>query len=212
MAANVGWLNYKQQRSTGPSFRNPFVQNIFLLSPSAISMHLFGGSIAMIVGAIQLNSRLRTKFISVHRWLGRLYVLAVIVGGIAGFILALSSSGGLVTHFGFGLMGVCWVGTTLTAYWQIFKGNIDAHRNWMLRSYALTLAGVTLRIYLGISAVIGVNFGAFYPVLSWICWVPNLLIIEWFVLTHLNKTSNAYKVVNGPPSKCKHKVIKLGGE
>ena len=38
-----------------PSFRNSFIQNIFALSPSAISMHLFGGSIAMIVGAIQLN-------------------------------------------------------------------------------------------------------------------------------------------------------------
>lgn len=174
-----------------PSFRSPFVQNIFMLSPSAISMHLFGGGIAMILGAIQLNSRLRARFISAHRWLGRLYVLAVIVGGIAGFILALSSSGGLVSHFGFGLMAVCWIGTTLTAYWQIRNGNVLEHRNWMLRSFALTLAGVTLRIYLGLSALIGVNFGDFYPVLSWICWVPNLLIVEWFVLTRLYKPLNA---------------------
>ncbi len=174
-----------------PAFRNPFVQNIFTLSPSAISMHLFGGSIAMILGAIQLNSRFRARSISAHRWLGRLYVLAVIVGGVASFILALSSSGGLVTHFGFGLMGVCWVGTTLAAYWQIRAGNVLAHRNWMLRSYAMTFAGVTLRIYLGLSALVGISFGDFYPVLSWICWVPNLLIIEWFVLTRLYRTSNA---------------------
>tara|TARA_R110002126_G_scaffold285314_1_gene435559 strand:- start:1565 stop:2170 length:606 start_codon:yes stop_codon:yes gene_type:complete len=170
-----------------PGFRNPFVQNIFTHSPSAISMHLLGGAIAMIVGAIQLNTKLRIRYTSVHRWLGRIYVLAVTVGGVAGFILALNSFGGLVTHFGFGLMAICWVGTTLVAYWQIRNGNIQAHRSWMLRSYALTLAGVTLRIYLGLSALFGINFSDFYPVLSWICWVPNLLFVEWFVLTRFTK-------------------------
>ncbi|NOX52487.1 MAG: DUF2306 domain-containing protein [Gammaproteobacteria bacterium] len=166
------------------------MQNIFAISPTAISMHLFGGFIAMISGAFQLNSRFRNRFTLMHRWLGRLYILAVIVGGTAGFVLALSSFGGLVSHFGFGLMAICWVGTTLAAYWQIRDGNILAHRDWMLRSYALTLAGVTLRIYLGLSVVIGIDFADFYPVLSWICWVPNLLIVEWFVLTRFYRTSN----------------------
>ncbi len=173
-----------------PAFRTPFVQNIFSFSPAAISIHLFGGFVAMVLGALQVNSRLRNRFISAHRWLGRLYVLAVIVGGIAGFILALSSYGGLVANFGFGLMAVCWVGATLIAYWQIRNGNVLAHRDWMLRSYALTLAGVTLRIYLGLSTVIGANFEDVYPVLSWICWVPNLLIVEWFVLRRSHKTIN----------------------
>ena len=177
-----------------PSFRNSFIQNIFALSPSAISMHLFGGSIAMIVGAIQLNSKLRTRFISIHRWLGRIYVFAVSVGGIAGFILALSSFGGLTTHFGFGLMAVSWMGTTLIAYLHIRNGNVLAHRAWMLRSYALTFAGVTLRIYLGLSALFGISFVDFYPVLSWICWVPNLLIVQWVVLTYPYKESHAQQV------------------
>lgn len=145
-----------------PAFRSPFIQNIFTFSPTEIS---------------------------VHRWLGRLYVLAVMVGGVAGFFLALNSFGGLVTHFGFGLMAICWVGTTLVACWQIRNGNVLAHRDWMLRSYALTLAGVTLRVYLGISTLVGIDFADFYPVLSWICWVPNLLIVEWLVLTRLYKTS-----------------------
>ncbi|TDR20589.1 putative membrane protein [Marinicella litoralis] len=186
----LGVAGYAMMNLLLPSFRNPFVQQIFALSPSAISLHLFGGSVAMIVGAFQLNSKLRARYIVMHRWLGRVYVLAVAIGGVAGFILALNSFGGMTTHLGFGLMAVCWLATTLMAYWHIRQGNVRAHRDWMLRSYALTLAGVTLRVYLGISALIGVKFVDFYPILSWICWVPNLLIVQWFIIKYPYKNSN----------------------
>jgi hypothetical protein len=53
----------------------------------------------------------------------------------------------------------------------------------MYRSYALTLAAVTLRIYLPLFQVAGYGFDVAYPLISWIAWVPNLLIVEWFVLT-----------------------------
>ncbi len=57
----------------------------------------------------------------------------------------------------------------------------------MLRSYALTLAAVTLRIYLGISQVNGVDFVVAYQAISWMCWVPNLLIVEWFIIGRQRK-------------------------
>jgi hypothetical protein len=51
----------------------------------------------------------------------------------------------------------------------------------MIRSYALTLAAVTLRLYLPSSQLAGLPFTVAYPAISWLCWVPNLLIAEWFV-------------------------------
>jgi len=174
-----------------PGFRGPFVQNIYALSPSAISLHLVGGAVAMIAGALQLNARLRSSLIAVHRWLGRVYVLAVLVGGLAGMVLAVNSYGGLTTHFGFGLMAICWIAATMAAYWNIRKGDLLAHRNWMIRSYALTLAGVTLRIYLGGSVLAGIRFADIYPALSWLCWVPNLLLVEWFVLAPSSQPKTA---------------------
>lgn len=170
-----------------PGFRSQFLQNIFALSPTAVSLHLLGGCIAMFVGAFQLSSKLRTRFLAYHRWFGRLYVIAVIVSGIAGFILALNAYGGMTSQFGFGLMAICWLGSTTIAYYHVRHGNIIEHRNWMIRSYALTLAGVTLRVYLGIATLIDVPFQQFYPVLSWICWVPNLLLVEWLVLSRLTQ-------------------------
>lgn len=166
-----------------PGFRPVFVQNLYVRAPTATFLHLSGGLIALVVGAFQVNSGLRTQYLSLHRVLGRIYVVAVLVGGVAGLVLAVGSFGGLAAHFGFGLLAVCWIVTTLTAYGHIRAGNVAAHRAWMLRSYALTLAGVSLRVYLGISELAGVAFADFYPAVAWLCWVPNLLIVEWAVLT-----------------------------
>lgn len=170
-----------------PSLRPPFVQNLFANSPSAIAVHLAGGVLAIVIGPFQLSSWLRKRYLTAHRWFGRAYVIAVSAGGVAGLILASQSYGGLVTHFGFGLMAACWLGCTWSAYWHVRAGDIAAHRAWMMRSYALTLAAVTLRIYLPSSMLLGIDFDAAYPAISWLCWVPNLLVVEWFILPRMSR-------------------------
>ncbi|MFV3517468.1 DUF2306 domain-containing protein, partial [Mycobacterium tuberculosis] len=60
-------------------------------------------------------------------------------------------------------------------------GRIASHRRWMVRSFALTLAAVTLRIYLPLSDVLGIGFAASYPVVAWLCWVPNMAVVEWYL-------------------------------
>ena len=57
----------------------------------------------------------------------------------------------------------------------------------MVRSYALTLAAVTLRFYLPASLANGLPFEAVYAVIAWACWVPNLIVAEWLVLPWLQK-------------------------
>ena len=178
----IGVAAYAGAALISASLRTPFVQDIFANLPVAIAAHLAGGIVAIVLGAFQVNSRLRCRFLSIHRWSGRVYIIAVLVGGVAGFALALHSFGGLVTHFGFGLMAIFWVATTLNAYRHIRRGDVVAHRAWMLRSYALTLAAVTLRLYLTVSQFAGIEFEAAYQAISWLCWVPNLLVVEWFIL------------------------------
>jgi hypothetical protein len=56
------------------------------------------------------------------------------------------------------------------------------HRAWMLRSYALTFAAVTLRIWLPLSQIAGIPFQEAYAAIAWLCWVPNLVVVEWFIL------------------------------
>jgi uncharacterized membrane protein len=165
-----------------PAFRNPFVAQLFANVPFAFGAHLAGGLVAITTGALQVNSRIRNRYRNFHRRLGQVYVTAVAVGGIAGLMLAPNSDGGLAAHFGFGFLAACWLFSTMNAFKHGHDGDIALHRAWMLRSYALTLAAVTLRLYLPAFAIAGYDFELSYPLIAWICWVPNLLVVEWLVL------------------------------
>lgn len=165
-----------------PGLRSEFVQNIYIETPFSATGHFIGGAVALATGGFQVNSRLRSKFINIHRWMGRLYVAGVFFGGISALILALHGSGGVAAQTGFGLLAICWILTTLLAFWHIRTGTIERHRKWMIRSYALTLAAVTLRFYLPAVQSAGVPFEAAYPTIAWFCWVPNILIADWFFL------------------------------
>jgi uncharacterized membrane protein len=167
--------------SSVAEIRPPLVRTLFQQHRAAVLAHFLGGAVGLLTGAAQLSSRLRTGAVRLHRGLGRIYVLAILVGGVAGFILALNSSAGSVARAGFGALAVCWLASTVSAYFHIRRGNLPAHRSWMIRSYALTLAAVTLRLYLPVSQIAGISMTAAYPAIAWLCWVPNLLIAEWFV-------------------------------
>jgi uncharacterized membrane protein len=165
-----------------PGFGAPFVAERRTLMPWGVVAHLAGGLLALALGPWQLNGRLRRRALNLHRWMGRGYVLAVLVGGVGALALAPHSLEGLVTHIGFGTLGVLWLFATLQAYRRIRAGDQLSHRRWMIRSYALTLAAVSLRIYLPLSHALGIPFADAYQAIAWLAWVPNLLIAEWFIL------------------------------
>jgi hypothetical protein len=45
----------------------------------------------------------------------------------------------------------------------------------------MTFGAVMLRVYLGLFAVAGVDFVDSYPTVAWIAWVPNLILVEWYL-------------------------------
>ena len=59
----------------------------------------------------------------------------------------------------------------------------------MIRSFALTLAAVTLRTYLPISGLLHLDFMQAYVAISFLAWVPNLLIAETWLALRAPSTS-----------------------
>lgn len=161
-----------------PQIRPPFLHGRIGLMALAVVFHFAGGGLALVLGAFQLNTALRSRRLPLHRVMGRVYVVSVIVGGVSGFRMAIASQGGTVAHVGFGLLAVVWLFTTIRGFLRIRAGDDVDHRAWMIRSYSLTFAAVTLRIYLPLSLVAGVPFEVAYPAIAWLCWVPNLVVAQ----------------------------------
>lgn len=167
-ASNAGLVAFKLQK---PNFElTPWVYVLYI--------HIVTAILALIIGPFQIfmkptNARKRR-----HRLLGYVYVVSITVSGIVSVYLSLFATGGWIAGLGFMLLDVLWVATTLTATRKIMVKNIQAHKAWMFRSYSLTFAAVTLRLWLAPLALIFGDFEAGYRVVAWVCWIPNLLVIE----------------------------------
>lgn len=160
---------------------SPGFHEHFSLMPLPAAMHVLGGGTVLLLGSLQFSRSLRRRYPALHRLAGRIYLIGIVIGGIGGLALAPRSSGGLTAHFGFGILAVLWLFSGAQAFIAIKNGRIDSHRAWMLRNFSLTFGAVTLRIYLGIFGAFGVPFADAYPVVAWIAWVPNLVLVEWYL-------------------------------
>jgi uncharacterized membrane protein len=148
----------------------------------ALHAHVFGSAVALLVGPLQFSAYPRNNRPHIHRWLGRLYLSAgVALGGLAGLFLSASAYGGLPSKLGFACLALAWLYTGSHAFGAARARNFIAHRRWMVRNFSLAFAAVTLRLWLPGSVVLGVPFEVAYPIVAWLCWVPNLVVAELIV-------------------------------
>lgn len=141
-------------------------------------VHVAGAITALVLGSLQFLPALRRGVSPPHRWIGRVYVAGCLVGGMAGLILAPGSSAGPIASVGFGSLAVAWLAVNILGWRAAMQGRFAAHRHWMIRSWALTLAAVTLRLYLPLVMILDLPFLPWYRAISFLAWVPNLLAAE----------------------------------
>jgi uncharacterized membrane protein len=144
--------------------------------------HISFGAIALMTGSLQFFPRLRNQYLHSHKIVGKIYVVSVFLGGIAGFYIALFASIGTVAQLGFSFLAISWLYTNWQAYQSIKRKKINRHQVFMIRNYALTLAAVTLRLYLGFfTTFLAFPFEQAYPIIAWLCWIPNLIVAETII-------------------------------
>lgn len=168
----------------------------FVTRPPAIQLafylHIAFAGIALLLGPLQFISSWRRRVPRLHRAIGRVYLISVAVGGLAGFVISTASSVGFLGFFGFGALAVLWLWTGWKAYRAIRARRVDEHRAWMIRCFALTYAAVTLRLWVGIlimvqvpfasaDANLGTLFETAYAPVAFLCWLPNIVIAEWLI-------------------------------
>lgn len=156
---------------------NDLVVKFRTLNPILLYGHFIGGGLALSLGALQLWSKRPSRL---HRWLGRAYCLCVLVGAIGGGYLSFYSYLGPTTGLGFFIADVLWLYTTFIALRFALARQFDAHRRWILRSFALSCAAISLRVLLPSLSLI-FSFNTSYVLVAWLCWSINLVIVELYL-------------------------------
>jgi hypothetical protein len=145
-------------------------------------IHAAASGLALTLGPWQFVYAIRVRRPAMHRAIGKAYIVACLVGGVSGVVLALGTAQGPVARWGFFGLAIAWLATTVLAYVTARRRDFSNHRKWMIRSLALAFAAVTLRIYLPASLMSGVPFAEAYPIIAWACWVPNLIVADLYIL------------------------------
>ena len=104
--------------------------------------HTLSGVIALVAGAMQFSSRLRRRHLKFHRILGRIYVVSVFIGAPTGIALAAGRPG----MPGTSMQAAAWIVCTTAAFITARNRQIAQHRQWMVRSYAVTFTFVSSRV------------------------------------------------------------------
>lgn len=146
-----------------------------------ILTHVSMGIIALLVGPVQFWLGWKNKFLT-HKKLGFVYVFAIIFSSLSSFYLAITTDVSWIFGMGLGGLGVAWVLTTGFAFFAIRKRKIVLHREWMTRSYIVTMGFVFFRLFVGVTSAFEV--GTIFERLeaaSWFCWAFPLLIGEIFI-------------------------------
>jgi uncharacterized membrane protein len=153
----------------------------FLVNRDALIVHAISASLALLLGPWQFIGSLRRRRPLVHRWMGRTYAISLLVATLTAIWIAPHAAAGHISSAGFLGLAFGWIFTTSMGVSAVRKRRVALHRKWMIRSYALTASAITLRLYLALIPLLHLRFAIAYPAISWLCWIPNLVLAEVWI-------------------------------
>ena len=154
----------------------------------AFFIHAYCAILALPAGFTQFSGAIRKKYPAIHRYAGWVYALVILfLAAPSGLIIGVYANGGWSSQLAFCLLAVFWFYFTLQAVRKIGKGDFFAHRNFMIRSFALTLSAITLRIWKYVLvALFHPRPMDVYRTVAWLGWVLNLVIAE-VIIYYINQ-------------------------
>jgi uncharacterized membrane protein len=167
-----------------------------------VGLHFAAGGIILILGCVQFIQSLRNNFPAVHRWMGRVYVLASIITAIGGltFIVLKGTIGGWVMDVAFAGYGILTFIAAVQTIRFARQGKMKAHRAWGIRLFALAIGSWLYRMDYGFWFLFtgGIGHteefrGIFDYFMDFWFYLPNLAVAELFIRRTKLTQSNIMK-------------------
>jgi len=148
----------------------------------AFYSHISTSLIVLLSGAFLFSDFILKNYSKLHRYAGRTYVfLLLLIAAPSGMVMAFHANGDWLTKLSFLILTPLWWWFTWKGFRTALQKDFKAHRVWMIRSYALTLSAISLRVY---QMILGTFFfmepEVQYLLVSWGSWVGNLVVVEFY--------------------------------
>jgi uncharacterized membrane protein len=146
-------------------------------------VHLIFALPVLLGAPLQFTSELRQRMPAIHRLVGRAYVAGATVA--AATAIYMGTTGPYEgSRLSIAITGTLWLFFTLAAWRHAVTRNFVAHRAFMIRSYAMALVLVWLRLMFDFQ-----DFLFFYvenedlrdATREWASWVVPLLVTEFYL-------------------------------
>ncbi len=152
-------------------------------------IHVYTSMFALIAGFTQFSKYILRNNKKLHRIFGYTYIVIVVfISGPASVVMGWYANGGTGSRIGFLLLSFLWMYFTVKAWRKAKKKDFIAHKKFMIRSYALTLSAISLRVW---KYMIVYCFEPrpmdVYRIVAWLGWVGNLMIAEYFIVRNIQR-------------------------
>ena len=149
----------------------------------AFFIHVYASVWVLLAGFTQFSETIRERWPALHRWMGFIYAADILlVTGPAGLLMGFYANGGWSSRIAFVMLAVGWIYFTGMAVWKVRNGDFVGHRDYMIRSFALTVSALTLRAWKwSINNTVELPPMDVYRAVAWLGWVPNLIVAEVFI-------------------------------
>lgn len=122
-----------------------------------------------------------------HQNVGKVYIFLILfLAAPSGIYMGIFANGGIYSRISFVILGCLWWFSTLNAYKLARQKKFKQHKQWMWRSFALTISAITLRMW---KVIIVFLFHPdpmeVYQIIAWLGWIPNILLIEYLIARKL---------------------------
>jgi hypothetical protein len=118
-----------------------------------------------------------------HKNIGKFYIFLILIfAAPSGIYMGIFANGGIYSKISFVILGCLWWFSTFKAYQLAQQKKFKEHKQWMWRSFALSLSAITLRMWKVIIVYLfHPNPMDVYQIIAWLGWIPNLLLIEYLI-------------------------------
>jgi uncharacterized membrane protein len=152
-----------------------------------IVVHALPASLLLLIGPFQFATRLLAGRPGLHRALGYVYMVSVVVAALAAIVAATFSVDGVSVQVAFYLLSAAWLYTLFQGFRAIRQGQIQLHRIWLIRNYALSFAAVALRAFIGLGVALqgpfpSLTFDDIYTTSVWASILVCAVVAEYVII------------------------------